>query len=224
MSLKRAIPAALLCALALGACARDSAGLGAAPTGGSLLAGSLASALPGRKAKAGAPQDVATIAVNALAANSGPVLLAQFDGVPTPMVMAERGRNGAMRTFISPDNRALILRDGMMAGTRGLGRDLMSSETAESAALIGARKAGTAKRVQYYLDGDGLERPLPMTCSIAPGAPLQQQGVTVTPVSETCAPAGAENSYMVGADGRILASRQWIGPRMGYLNITQLRD
>jgi hypothetical protein len=221
---------ALLCsAVALAGCARDSAGLGAAPTGGGLVAGALASALPGRKPAEAAPApDAAQIAAKALAANAGPVVLVQFGATGTPFAMAERGRNGAMRTFVSPDNRALVLRDGLLAASRGFGRDLMSSDTGESATLIAARQAGTAKRVQYYLDGDGRERPLPMECSITPGAPVTQSAggasLTVTPVSETCAPANAENSYMVGADGRVLASVQWLGPRMGYLHITHLRD
>lgn len=216
-------------ALALAGCARDSAGLGAAPGGGALVAGALASALPGRKPAEAAPApDAAQIAAKALAANAGPVVLVQFGAAGTPFAMAERGRNGAMRTFVSPDNRALVLRDGLLAASRGFGRDLMSSDTGASAALIGARQAGTAQRVQYYLDGDGRERPLPMECTITPGAPVTQSAggtsLTLTPVSETCAPANAENSYMVGADGRIRASVQWLGPRMGYLHITHLRD
>jgi hypothetical protein len=130
-----------------------------------------------------------------------------------------------MRTYQTPDQRACVLRGGMLAGTRGVGRDLMSADTDAAGALIRAAKAGTAPRVYRYLDGDGEERPLPVSCTITPGSTVQQGPVTARQVGEHCEGSGVtlDMSYLV-AGGTVLASRQWVGPALGYVAIQQLRN
>ncbi|MDV7271440.1 YjbF family lipoprotein [Thioclava sp. A2] len=224
--MSRALALAALTALSLAACSRDSAEIGA-KSGAGPAKGTLSRMLPFGKPTPAQPASAEQIAASALQSIEGPVLLAQFDNGAT-VIFAERGRNGEMRTYLSPDGRSLSLRGGMIAATRGFGRDVMSSDATQSAALVSARQGGTVPRVQYYLDGDGRERPYPMTCTITPTEPVTQgtgdQSLTVTPVTELCEPAQAQNSYMVNEAGQIIASRQWIGPRMGYLTITALRD
>lgn len=224
--MSRALALVALAALSLAACSRDSAEIGA-KSGAGPVKGTLSKVLPFGKPAPAHPASPEQIAASALQSIEGPVLLAQFDN-GAAVIFAERGRNGEMRTYLSPDGRSLSLRGGMIAATRGFGRDVMSSDTAQSATLVSAQQGGTATRVQYYLDGDGRERPYPMACTIAPAEPITQtageQSLTVTPVTELCDPAKAQNSYMVNETGQIIASRQWIGPRMGYLTITVLRD
>lgn len=222
--------AALLLMLALTACARDSAGVGeSAPAAGGLVKGSVAALMPGRKAKAApAPApDPGALAQAALASVKGPVMLGAFQAAPqAQFVLGMVGENGAMRSYQTPDQRGVVLRGGLLAATRGFGRDLMSSDTEEVGRLIRAAQAGEAPRVQRYLDGAGTERPLPMRCTVTPGAVVDQGGLQARQVAEHCEGSGAkiDNLYLVAEGGRILASQQWAGPGLGTLILQVLRD
>lgn len=224
---RRAACAALLLA-ALGACARDSAGVGeSGSAAGGLVKGGVSALMPGRKAKAAPAPDPGALAQAALASVKGPVMLASFQAAPqAQFVLGMVGENGAMRSYQTPDQRGVVLRGGILAATRGFGRDLMSSDTEEVGRLIRAAQAGEAPRVQRYLDGAGTERPLPMRCTVTPGATIDQGGIQATQVAEHCEGSGAkvDNLYLVAEGGRILASQQWAGPGIGTLILQVLRD
>lgn len=162
------------------------------------------------------PKTPAEAAAEALRVNPGPLIQVGFETLGRTQVMAMTGQNGAMRTYMTPAEEALILRGGMLIGTRGLGNDLSVAEPGTEA-LIRAGAAGSGQRVMRYFSGDGLERPLQFTCTVGAGP---KPGVTV----ETCEGHGAsfQNSYMVQG-GRIAVSRQWIGPALGYVTIQTLR-
>ena len=163
-------------------------------------------------APARSPQDMAAAA---LAANPGPLIMVGLEQSGTTQVMAMTGQNGGMRTYMTPNEQAVIMRGFMLTGTRGLGHDLSVAEAAPSAALIQAGRSGTARRVMRYYSGDGLERPIDFTCRIGPGP---NAGVMV----EDCEGHGLsfQNSYLPSAG----VSRQWIGPGLGYATIQVLRD
>lgn len=218
---------ALALIAALGACSHDSAGIQEKKSGGvKMVTSALGQVLPGKKkAAAAAPQDPNALAAAALQSLQGPVIMVTFEASKAATVAAMRGQNGTMRTYQTPDQRAFVLRGGLLAGTRGFGRDLMSADTTAAGALIRAAKAGTAPRVYRYLDGDGEERPLPVSCTITPGGMVQQGPVSARQVAEHCEGSGVrlDMSYLV-AGGTILASRQWVGPALGYVAIQQLRN
>lgn len=169
------------------------------------------------------------MAARALAANPGPLILADFESLGRLQMLAQTGRNGAMRTYMTPAQEALILRNGLLTGTRGLGNDLSVAEPGPMAALIRSRRAGTGQRIMRYLSGDGVERPLPLTCTTITGAvqrfPLAGRNWTALQVGEACHGQGVEieNSYLVTADGQIPVSRQWIGPALGHVVIQVIR-
>lgn len=152
----------------------------------------------------------------ALRVNPGPLIQAGFEGLDRTQIMAMTGQNGAMRTYMTPAEEAVILRGGMLVATRGLGNDLSVAEPGTEA-LIRAGASGSGTRIMRYLSGDGLERPLQFTCTVGAGP---RPGVTV----ENCEGHGTsfQNSYMVQG-GQIAVSRQWIGPALGYVTIQTLR-
>ncbi|MCT4334381.1 YjbF family lipoprotein [Paracoccus sp. YLB-12] len=212
-ALKITLAAALLAGLA--GCGNDSEGTGPfgilAQTAGQVVAQRSAAEQPAAPARS--PEDAAA---EALRVNPGPLIQAGFENLGRTTVMAMTGQNGAMRTYMTPAEEALILRDGMLVGTRGLGNDLSVAEPGTES-LIRAGAAGTGTRIMRYFAGDGVERPLQFTCTVGAGpAP----GVTV----ETCEGHGArfQNSYMVQG-GQIAVSRQWIGPVLGFVTIQTLR-
>lgn len=163
-------------------------------------------------APAKSPQEAAA---EALRVNPGPLIQAGFEGLGRTQVMALAGQNGTLRTYMTPSEEALILRDGLLVGTRGLGNDLSVAEPGTAGAIRAG--AGSGTRVMRHFSGDGLERPLRFDCTVGAGP---RPGVTV----ETCEGHGIDfqNSYALQG-GQIAVSRQWIGPAAGYVTIQVLR-
>ncbi|WP_022706615.1 YjbF family lipoprotein [Paracoccus zeaxanthinifaciens] len=193
----------------LAACGNDTAATG--PLG--VLAQTAGQVVAERRAEPAAPAKTpAQAAAEALRVNQGPLIQAGFENLGRTQVMALTGQNGAMRTYMTPSEEALIIRDGLLVGTRGLGNDLSVAEVGTAAAIRAGSGSGT--RVMRYFSGDGLERPLRFDCTVGAGP---QPGVTV----ENCEGHGVtfQNSY--GAQGAV--SRQWIGPAAGYVTIQTLR-
>ena len=161
--------------------------------------------------------DPSAMAAEALRVNPGPLILVGLERMKTTQIMAMTGENAGQRTYMTKNEQALILRGGMLAGTRGLGHDVSVAEMSGSAALIRADQSGQAQRVIRYWTGDGLERPLNLDCTISRSA---KPGVML----ESCRSGVLEfqNNYMVQG-GRITVSRQWISPDLGYVTIQELR-
>lgn len=211
--LKIALAASLLASLA--ACGNDSEGAG--PFG--VLARTAGEAVAQRRSAdqpAAPPKSPQEAAAEALRVNPGPLIQAGFENLNRTQVMAMTGQNGAMRTYATPSEESLILRGGMLVGTRGLGHDLSVAEPGTEG-LIRAGGAGSGTRIMRYFAGDGIERPLQFDCTVGAGP---RPGVTV----ESCNGHGTsfQNSYLVQG-GQIAVSRQWIGPTLGYVTIQTLR-
>jgi hypothetical protein len=175
-----------------------------------------------------AQQIVADVA-KALAATDAPLILVSIPKRHAVTVMQRLERNGGYGTYGTADRRSITLRTGMLTGTRGLGNDVMSSDIDAVLALVSTRRAGSAKRVMRYLDGEEMTLAQVSTCTVRVGAVSRVQGgeidVPTTQISETCKGDGQEftNTYQVAADGRIMQSRQWHSPLNGYLTIQSLR-
>lgn len=199
--------ACMLAALSLAGCGNDVAQTGPLRAVGQVLAG----AVPGRAAAPGlqsADQVRAATPPAALAALAGKQIriatLVAPGAAPLASPLVETGRNGDVITYNTPDGVAVSLRQGVLIATRGLGRDLMSADT--GALLAGLRGGGAAPvRVHRYLDGENREVLRSFACR------LSRAGRTVT---EACQGDGVqfENSYVLDGTGRIVASRQWVGP------------
>ncbi|WP_372803622.1 YjbF family lipoprotein [Paracoccus seriniphilus] len=213
-----AMATALLAMLA--ACGNDTSD----GTGGSaidaLIKTTADAALSRRAAKsdapASAPKTPQEAAAEALRVNPGPLIQVGFEGLGKTQIMALTGQNGSMRTYMTPSEEALIMRNGILIGTRGLGHDLSVAEP-QTEALIRSGRSGSAQRVMRYFAGDGKERPLQFTCTVGAGP---KPGVTV----EDCNGHGTsfQNSY-IRQGGQITVSRQWIGPALGYVTVQTLR-
>lgn len=169
-----------------------------------------------KKAEAAPAKSPQEMAAEALRVNPGPLILVGFEKTGRNQVMAMTGQNGSMRTFMTPGEQALILRNGLLIGTRGLGHDLSVAEP-QTEPLIRAGQSGSGQRIMRYFTGDGLETPLSFDCTTAPGP---KPGVLV----EDCKGHGTtfQNSY-ISQGGQISVSRQWVGPNLGYMTIQVLR-
>lgn len=168
------------------------------------------------EAAAATPKSPEEMAAEALRVNPGPLILVGLEKAGLTQVLALTGQNGSLRTYMTPNEQSIVLRNGMLVATRGLGHDLSVAEPGTEAAIrAGASSQG--QRIMRYLTGNGLETPLLFECTTGPGP---NAGVVV----ENCSGHGLEfqNSYLPQG-GQIPVSRQWIGPNLGYITIQTLR-
>lgn len=225
------LAAAALMTLTLAACSNDSARIdyralvqGAAPE----LAARLGAGAP---AAAAAP--LASPAA-VLAATTTPVAFVRTAQDDAFYVLGVRD-NGPYRTFATTTRQTLVLRQGLVTATRGLGQDLMASKADETLAMLASGREGRAQRVMQVLDGEDVTRDLVLDCVLTLGAADLPQAVAALPagrrMTETCTGRGHDgahisfaNSYLVDASGRIVLSRQWLPTQSGTLSLQILRN
>ncbi|MFU1478141.1 YjbF family lipoprotein [Roseovarius sp. C7] len=174
-------------------------------------------------------EQISAEAASALQNTEERLILTALPSVEVTTVMQRIEENGPYATYATANRRSLTLRNGMVTATRGLGSDLMSSDVTEALRLVSARRAGQVTRTQRHLDGENLTVTTQARCTISPGSQSQMAvgeiKATVTTVTESCASDERQfkNVYQVDGAGRVLGSKQWIGPDRGYLSIQQLR-
>lgn len=168
--------------------------------------------------------DIDAIVKEAMRLNSGPLILVNRDGQP-PTILGEIGRNGAGRTYATPDMQSITLLNGIVVATRGMGDDVISADVHSVASAISSRAdSAEVPRTVRFLDGLGTERPLPLTCSISRSKAATTRSGSL--MVERCTGQGFDlsNRYQVGSDGVVTSSRQWISPQIGYLTFQTLRE
>lgn len=217
----------LAAALALSGCGNDSA----FNSDVSAVKGSFKSLLPGSgKTKGPQPAQLSGQAIAAvLQSIPKPISVVTFEDEQAAGVVSLIETNGAYRTYGNSARQAMIFAGGLLTGTRGLGEDLMSSNIAQSKALISARRAGQTTRVNRYLDGDATTVEMRFACAVSVGesksVALGHVRGTGRVVTEACTSGETDisNTYVVDQAGRILWSRQWIGSGRGYVTVQPIR-
>jgi len=141
--------------------------------------------------------------------------------------------NGGYVTYVSPLMQQVTLKGAEITGTRGLGTDLLSGWSSSPDPLVRAIPPGSwPARVErvYEFPGEGPQgRIEEYSCSFEPGKPAEQVILQVRytglAISETCTGAAGslENLHFVDASsGSVRRSLQWIGPKMGHLDMQVL--
>lgn len=225
------LAAAVALALALAGCGTDTSKTEGTTIALGVVKGVTAKLSQKKAAGVRAAPDPEKLAASAKASFKGPLILAQIEKAGFLTALGETGRNGAVRTFATPSEQTLVFRSGLLTATRGLGNDLMSAETGAVAALILRRQPGTAARTYRYLDGEGIERPLPMLCTVTTGPAksfdFAGNHYDTRQMDEACRATTDSltigNSYWVTADGTVALSRQWIGPALGHVTVQLVR-
>jgi hypothetical protein len=225
---RRVLVATLVAAIA--ACGNDTKGTEGTSVAIGVVKGIKDKIFSRGKSGPAATPDPEAMAMEAKEVFAGPIILAQIENMGLLSALGEYGRNGDTRTFATSNQQTLSFTKGLLSATRGLGNDLMSADTDAVAALITRRQAGQAAHTPRYLDGEGIERPLPMQCMVTPGSAksftIAGTSYDTVQVDETCKVSGTNvtNNYWVTADGTIALSRQWIGPALGYVTVQLVRN
>jgi hypothetical protein len=169
----------------------------------------------------------------ALASTQQAVYLLDLERLQAQVLMQAIERNGPYQTFGNSARQVVVLREGMITSTRGLGGgDLMSSEEDSLLGRIRSRSAGTVSYDQRFLTPEDVTVVKRYTCSVVPGGPtpvlsglVQTTGYSVT---ATCIAVDGispdfTNTYALSGDGYILTSKQWAGSTIGYVKTLALR-
>lgn len=209
-------PAALLLGLtlSLGACGPDRSELPGLALGAarSLIA----------PANETVPDVRASLTPEVLAAESGPVLIVEVPAAPSAAGMTVAGTNRDVVTFSDAGSTFVIVRGGVIVGTRGFGFDLMNAEVSGTLNAL-ASGGGRAERLHTYLDGLGKTLVRRFGCTLSPAAGesvrLLSGTVEAQVVAERCEGALGgvfENRYWI-AGGIVVKSQQWVSPELGYI-------
>lgn len=134
-------------------------------------------------------------------------------------------RTGAFEYWLTSDGVHLILQDGMLQGTRGLGDGLLASDLSEPLARVRGLQEGPSDRFHTYLNGEDQTVTRTYRCDIrrTRDITIEVTGGSVATVlmREDCNSIDQqfENLYWVDPrNGRIVQSRQWVGPFTGNLS------
>ncbi|MGC9369399.1 MAG: YjbF family lipoprotein [Paracoccaceae bacterium] len=156
-----------------------------------------------------------------------PLILASLESRGVSGALVPIGQNGADTTWATADQIAVIMRDGIVRGTRGLGEDLMSASIPGESAL--RRDGNVTQREFFHLDGDDQTVRRKYSCEIheqdAASLTIVETRYQARRFEERCSgpEGGFTNEYWFLADGRMIQSRQWISPSVGFMKLQRLK-
>ncbi|MEQ8897776.1 MAG: YjbF family lipoprotein [Roseovarius sp.] len=168
-------------------------------------------------------------------ASTGPdeaLATVQFPSVKGQSVLRVIETNGAYGTWAawgSSDRRTVTTKNGIITATRAIPPDLMSADVDGVLTLVSRREEGTALYTQRYLDGNHQEIEAKTSCVVSRGyEKFVEYGQVSQPALQMFSSCVARNSqfvdlYLVSNSGRILQSRQWVGPKLGFATFQLLR-
>lgn len=162
-----------------------------------------------------------------LARAKRPLMLAELPSRDARATFVIGGENRGHVTWLGADGIGLILRGGLLTATRGLGEDLLASETGAAEAAV-RRGSGSATRGHRSLGGENQVIARNFACTYASEGRevIEIVGTRrdTRRVAERCAGDGIRfaNRYWIGGDGLVWKSVQWIGPAVGSVTLTRL--
>ncbi|MDJ1017531.1 MAG: YjbF family lipoprotein [Paracoccaceae bacterium] len=130
---------------------------------------------------------------------------------------AKVARTGDYETWRAADGSALALRGRLVTATYSLGNDLYSADVRDTLDRLQGRGAGEALRVHRYLDGENQIVTRAFRCIVRKTG---SGGLVIAREACQGADIGFENRYTLTPSGRILTSRQWIGPEVGAIDLS----
>lgn len=189
------------------------------------------SRLLGGKAVPAAPADPVEMVDYALqAVPDAPlqfILMEKSGGFAVSTVQGVNGRNV---TWISPDQKSITLKTGLLTATRGFGGDVMSVEQGGAERLVSGHRSGQVQKTYRFLNGSDQTGRFVVNCNVVVGGTDHvssgEISATTRVMTESCQSAGGTeftNTYWVDTSGRMVQSVQWAGPDVGTIVFRRLR-
>lgn len=144
-------------------------------------------------------------------------------------VLGPVSRSGDVTVWQTLDGITLSFRQGVLVATRGLADDLMSADvTGDLTLLHGRGEGGYQPHVRSYLDGEDRTVFRAYQCLRAGARPARAgpggQTTRLRRVEISCTSPGHEftNVFLLDGAGRVVESRQWISPKLQYMDTERL--
>lgn len=141
----------------------------------------------------------------------------------TSSVVAHEATRNGIETWIGPDDTALLIQNGLLVGTRGLGAGFIAADLRQVEAAMRSRHQRQVQRRHSYLTGNDQTRIDTYECliNLKGPAPLTIDGVQMATqlISEVCQHGSGtfENFYWFSGS-EIIQSRQWAGEFVGMIS------
>lgn len=226
----------LICLAALAALTACSSGQSESAGIGQAVIGSLQSVIAERLA---GPRQQVVVTPELLAETKVDVLQINpevFGGSDFLQLVGTRTDStpGKVEFWRSSDNAHVILRDGIVVGSRGIGADIISSDASLAQRALRTNTLQRGARSYTVSDGDSTSTDMQFQCEVRPIGEetllIVQRKFGTNHLRETCTGGldgnrTLENEYWVQpASGVVLKSRQWMGPRTGYFELIFLEN
>jgi Group 4 capsule polysaccharide lipoprotein gfcB, YjbF len=145
------------------------------------------------------------------------------------------GTPGQITVWRTVDNSELVVRNGVLIATRGLGGDILSSTVQVDDDTPGP--AGSGEKIMTIRALDNKAIRLALVCELSDLGPETIEIIELRHptrhLRETCTggvaadgtgtPGRVVNDYWVDSrNGLVWQSRQWAGPQIGYLRLRQI--
>ncbi|WP_299727793.1 YjbF family lipoprotein [uncultured Tateyamaria sp.] len=138
---------------------------------------------------------------------------------------------GIVRVWRSSDDSQIVLRDGVLISTRGLGNDLGSTQAQNMLAAIRARAPKPFRHELYVVTGVNGTQRIDLACEMrmvgVEQIEIAKQLIDTARLRANCR-HGAElitYDFWVDPGGTtIWQSRQWAGPSLGYIHTRLLKS
>ena len=140
------------------------------------------------------------------------------------------GTPGMVEVWQSTDQAQIVLREGVLVGTKGLGGDMRSAQAQTVIAALDGQGGG-GERLITLARLDGTAQTAPFACDVTHLGPetiqIVDRRLSVRHFREDCVYGAMtfSNDYWAEAGtGKLRRSRQWAGPQFGYMAIDLLKD
>ncbi|MEM7240035.1 MAG: YjbF family lipoprotein [Pseudomonadota bacterium] len=142
--------------------------------------------------------------------------------------------NQGYLTYLDANRRGLVMHDGAITGTLGIGYDLQALKTQSDDPVFNqtpvSRWPGQVNRVYQYLERDQGEFIVSLTCTFERVAreriEIVERSYDVIRIAETCTNQARQitNLYWVEEDtGFVWKSQQWVSPQLPVFEIEIIR-
>lgn len=150
---------------------------------------------------------------------SGPVMRVQIASQRADAQLSRVAISNGVETWLAADNISLSFQHGVLVASRGLGFDLMGADATSTLNAISGQREGVYRRQMRYLTGDHHSTYLMAGCQMSLAGQEIVEGQRLQRLEEQCQAGQAQftNIFWRDPSGKIVQSRQWLSPKIGYL-------
>ena len=148
---------------------------------------------------------------------TAPLIIVQLPAHQANAVLRPVAQNGPVTTWQTVDGITLSFSDGVLVASRGLGFDLMGADAAPTRAGLAGQAPEIYRRKLRYLTGDNHSTWLTAGCSMRSVG--SESGLRRFEESCKARANVFTNVFLLDSGGRVVSSRQWLSPEIGYVEI-----